>query len=295
MKNPLFYGSGTALITPMDAEGHVSYGEFERLADDQIRRGADALIVCGTTGESATLTDEEHCQLFRCAANAACGRVPVIAGTGCNDTAHTIRLSEQAARCGADGLLLVTPYYNKTNQEGLVRHFTAVVNTVQIPAIVYNVPSRTGVDIAPQTAQRLSENKWIAGIKEASGSAAKAARICGQCGDVLPLYSGNDTDTLAFLALGGIGVISVAANLMPEMLHQLCAAWTHGDLDMARRLQLRLMPLCDALFCDINPMPVKYAMQQIGWRAGSCRLPLCEPEEEKKEQIDAVLHQFELI
>lgn len=295
MKKPLFYGSGTALITPMDTEGHIDYNEFERLADDQVRRGTDALIVCGTTGESATLTDEEHCQLFRCAASAACRRIPVIAGTGCNDTAHTIRLSEQAARSGADGLLLVTPYYNKTNQEGLIRHFTTIVNAVQVPAIVYNVPSRTGVDMTPQTAKKLSENKWIAGIKEASGSAAQAARIRSLCGDALPLYSGNDTDTLAFLALGGIGVISVAANLAPEKLHRLCAAWMGGDLAMAQRLQLYLTPLFDALFCDVNPMPVKYAMQQAGWRAGYCRLPLCELNGEKKKQIDTILRLFELI
>lgn len=295
MKTPLFYGSGTALVTPMDAEGNVDYNEFERLAEDQIRRGADALVVCGTTGESATLTDEEHCRLFRCAASAACGRIPVIAGTGCNDTAHTIRLSEQAARCGADGLLLVTPYYNKTNQEGLIRHFTAIVNAVQLPAIVYNVPSRTGVDMTPQTAKKLSENEWIVGIKEASGSAAQTARIRSLCGDALPVYSGNDTDTLAFLALGGNGVISVAANLAPEKLHRLCAAWMAGDWAMARRLQLCMTPLFDALFCDVNPMPVKYAMQRVGWRVGGCRLPLCELSGEKKKQIDTVLRLFELI
>ena len=295
MKRPVFTGSGTALITPMNLDGSVNYDEFERLADEQIRRGTDALVVCGTTGESATLSDEEHLQLFRCAASAACRRVPVIAGTGSNDTAHTIRLSQAAACCGVDGLLLVTPYYNKTNAEGLVRHFTAVANAVQLPVIVYNVPSRTGMSLTAETAQKLAENPWIFGIKEASGSTAQAMRIRCLCGAKLPLYAGNDTDILSVLALGGSGVISVAANLVPELVHRLCAAWQHGDSAMAQRLQFQLAPLCDALFCDVNPMPVKYAMQRIGWKAGPCRLPLYEPSAEKKESIDTVLRNFELI
>lgn len=295
MKHPVFTGSGVALITPMYPDGRVNYTEFERLVEEQIRCGTDALVVCGTTGESATLSDEEHLQLFRCAVEAAKHRVPVIAGTGSNDTAHAARLSQAAAHCGVDGLLAVTPYYNKTNTEGLVHHFAAIAEAAQLPVILYNVPSRTGMSLTAETAQRLAENPWICGIKEASGIAAQSMRIRSLCGTELPLYAGNDTDILSTLALGGSGVISVAANLVPETVHQLCAAWQQGDLVAAQRLQLWMAPLCDVLFCDVNPIPVKYAMQKIGWDAGPCRLPLYEPSAEKKTQIDRVLRIFELI
>lgn len=295
MKRPLFYGCGTALVTPMRSNGTIDYVEFEHLVERQIRRGADALIVCGTTGESATLTDAEHGELFRIAVGTAGKRVPVIAGTGSNDTAHAVRRSLLAAECGADGLLLVTPYYNKTNQEGLVRHFTAITAAAQLPAILYNVPSRTGMSIEPATAQRLAADPYVCGIKEASGNTAQAARIAALCGEELPLYSGNDNDTLALLALGGQGVISVASNLMPQAFHDLCAAWQCGDVREARQLQLWLLPLCDALFCDVNPLPVKYAMERLGWAAGTCRPPLYDLPDEKKHKINQVLQQYQLI
>ncbi len=295
MKKPLFTGCGTALITPMYPDGRVNYSEFERLAEAQIQSGVDALVVCGTTGESATLTDEEHCELFRRAVQVTRKRVPVIAGTGSNNTAHAIQRSKAAAACGVDGLLLVTPYYNKTNQNGLVCHFNAIVDAVSLPAIVYNVPSRTGVNIEPTTAKRLAEDPRICGIKEASGNMAQSLRILSQCGEDLPLYSGNDGDTLPLLALGGVGVISVVSNLLPAEMHALCAAWQKGDYRKARELQYALQPLCEALFSDVNPMPVKYAMERIGWSAGLCRPPLYDLELEKKNKLDAVLRQYELI
>jgi len=292
-KQPIFYGSGTALITPMLPDGSVNYEEYERLADDQIRRGTEALIVCGTTGESATLTAAEHLELFRRAVKAADGRVPVIAGTGSNNTAHAAQLSVQAAQCGVDGLLLVTPYYNKTSQQGLIQHFETIARAAELPILLYNIPSRTGIALQEDTAALLAQNQYVCGLKEASGSFAYAARLQSRCG--LPLYAGNDTDILAVLAIGGCGVISVASNLVPELVFRLCTAWRAGEIETARQLQLQLMPLCDALFCEVNPMPVKYAMQRIGWNAGPCRLPLWELSKEKKRQIDAVLAQYELI
>ncbi|MBQ7859825.1 MAG: 4-hydroxy-tetrahydrodipicolinate synthase [Faecalibacterium sp.] len=293
MKQPVFYGSGVALVTPMHPDGSVYYEEFERLVDDQICRGSDALIVCGTTGESATLTAQEHLELFRRAVDVSHGRVPVIAGTGSNDTAHAVDLSIHAANCGVDALLLVTPYYNKTSQEGLVQHFTTIADAAQLPILLYNIPSRTGLALKEETAAVLARNQWIRGLKEASGSFAYAAELQSICD--LPLYAGNDTDILAILAVGGHGVISVAANLVPELVFRLCAAWRCGDTACAKKLQLELMPLCKALFCEVNPMPIKYAMQRVGWKTGPCRLPLWELSKDKKRQIDKVLQKYELI
>ena len=295
MKRPLFYGCGTALVTPMREDGSVDYGEFERLVEDQIQRGADALIVCGTTGESPTLNDEEKIELFKVAVSAAQKRVPVIAGTGSNDTAHTVRLSQKAANCGADGLLLVTPYYNKTNENGLAAHYLAITEAVQIPAIVYNVPSRTGVNLTPAVAQKLAADPWICGIKEASGNTAQAVRIAALCGEDLPLYAGNDNDTLALLALGGYGVISVVSNLLPEKVHTLCKVWRSGELARAREIQLELSFWSEALFSDVNPIPIKYAMQRAGWNVGRGRLPLCEATYSAKAKVDEILLRYELI
>lgn len=295
MKRCLFTGCGTALITPMTPTGSIDETEFSRLIEHQIEQGVDALIVCGTTGESATLTDAEHERLFRRAVAVAAKRVPVIAGTGSNDTAHAVHRSQMAAECGADGLLLVTPYYNKTSQNGLVEHFSAITEEAKIPAIVYNVPSRTGMNIEPTTAKELARNEWICGIKEASGSTAQAVRIAALCGDDLPLYSGNDSDILSMLALGGKGVISVVSNLLPAAVHRLCKVWQRGEVLHAQKLQLALSPLVDALFSEVNPVPVKYAMQRIGWSAGECRMPLWKLSESKKQMIDELLQRYELI
>ena len=295
MKKLLFTGCGTALVTPMTSDGAVNEAEFERLVEYQIVQGADALIVCGTTGESATLSDEEHKRLFRKAVDVAQKRVPIIAGTGTNDTAHTIWRSYSAAECGADGLLMVTPYYNKTSQKGLVAHYRAVLEQVPLPTIVYNVPSRTGMNIEPKTARQLADLEWVCGMKEASGNTAQAAQIAALCQDKLPLYSGNDSDTLALLSLGGKGVISVVSNLIPAKIHNLCTAWQNGDTDIARLIQLALVELCDAMFCEVNPIPVKYAMTRMGWSVGDCRLPLYRIGEEKKQKIDRALQMFELI
>ena len=295
MKKPLFTGSGVAIITPMYEDGSVNFDELARLVDDQIVHGTDAIIICGTTGECSTLTDEEHLACIEIAVKTANHRVPVIAGTGSNDTDHGCGMSHKAAELGADGVLLVTPYYNKTSQAGLVAHFTAMVEAAGIPAILYNVPSRTGVNIAPETAKELSKNPLINGIKEASGNISQVAKIAALCGDDLVLYSGNDDQVLPLLAFGGKGVISVVSNIAPQAVHDCCQAWFDGDVQKARALQLKLIPLCDAMFCDVNPIPVKYAMNRIGWAAGECRLPLVEPDAKKKKQIDEALKAFSLL
>ena len=295
MKTPIFTGAAVAVITPMYEDGTVNFDELARVIDDQITHGTDAIVICGTTGECSTLTDEEHLACIELAVQATAHRVPVIAGTGSNDTDHACAMSKKAAELGADALLLVTPYYNKTSQAGLVHHFLNTVEAAGIPAILYNVPSRTGVNIAPETVKTLSEHPLINGIKEASGNIAQVARIAALCGDELVIYSGNDDQIVPLLSLGGKGVISVVSNVAPQLVHDCCQAWFHGDVEKARRLQLDMLPLCDAMFCDVNPIPVKYAMNQLGWAAGECRLPLVEPDEARQAQIRQVLKDFHLI
>ena len=289
MKKPVFTGAAVAIITPMNADGSVNFEELGRIIDDQIAHGTDAIVICGTTGESPTLSDEEHTACIRYAVKQAAGRVPVIAGTGSNDTKYAIWLSQQAQADGADALLLVTPYYNKTSQAGLVAHFTAMAEAGGIPVILYNVPSRTGLNIAPETALELSKHPLINGLKEASGNISQVAKIAQLCGDDLNLYSGNDDQVVPLLSLGGKGVISVVSNVKPELVHNCCKAWFDGDTAKARALQLEMLPLCDALFCEVNPIPVKYAMNVLGWEAGECRLPLVEPSDAHKEQIEQAL------
>jgi 4-hydroxy-tetrahydrodipicolinate synthase len=295
MKKPIFTGAGVAIITPMYDDGSVNFDELGRIVDDQIENGTDAIIICGTTGECSTLTDEEHLACIEMAVEATAGRVPVIAGTGSNDTDHACALTAKAAEAGADAVLLVTPYYNKTSQAGLVAHFTAIAEAGGIPAILYNVPSRTGVNITPETAKILSAHPLINAIKEASGNIGQVARIAALCGDDLVLYSGNDDQIVPLMALGGKGVISVVSNIAPKLVHDCCAAWLEGNVDEARRRQLELLPLCEAMFCDVNPIPVKYAMNRIGWEAGECRLPLIAPEKAKQKQIDETLAAYKLI
>ena len=295
MKNPVFTGAGVAIITPMNADGSVNFEELGRIIDDQIAHGTDAIVICGTTGESPTLSDEEHTACIRYAVKQAAGRVPVIAGTGSNDTKYAIWLSQQAQADGADALLLVTPYYNKTTQAGLVAHFTAMAEAGSIPVILYNVPSRTGLNITPETALELSRNPLINGIKEASGNISQVAKIAQLCGDELNIYSGNDDQVVPLLSLGGKGVISVVSNVKPELVHNCCKAWFEGDTKTACKLQLEILPLADALFCEVNPIPVKYAMNVLGWEAGSCRLPLVEPSDAHKEKIEQALEAEGLI
>ena len=295
MKKLIFTGSAVALITPMQGDGTVNFEELERLAEFHVESGTDAIVVCGTTGESATLEDAEHLECISRVVKVVAGRIPVIAGTGSNNTAHAIMMSKEAKERGADALLLVTPYYNKTSQEGLIKSFTAIVDSVQMPAIIYNVPSRTGVNINPQTALELSKNPWICGLKEASGNISQVAEIAALCGQELPLYSGNDDQVVPLLSLGGQGVISVVANVAPAQMHQLCRLWWDGKTQESCTMQLQLLELCNAMFCDVNPSPVKIAMNLLGWSAGACRLPLVDPSEQNQEKIRRALRNAGLL
>ena len=289
MKKPVFTGSAIAIITPMNPDGSMNLNEMGRIIDDQIQHGTDGIVVCGTTGESATLSHEEHIECIRYAVEKAAGRVPVIAGTGSNDTAFALAISQKAEALGADALLLVTPYYNKTSQAGLVAHYTAIANAVSIPCILYNVPSRTGVNISPATLAELCKLPNINAVKEASGNIAQVAEIAELCGDELNIYSGNDDQIVPLLSLGGKGVISVVAHVMPKEIHEVCRLWFEGKTKESLAMQLKLFPLCKALFCDVNPIPVKWAMNRIGWKAGPCRLPLVDPLPECQKKIEAAL------
>ena len=295
MKRPVFTGAAVAIITPMNTDGSVNYDELGRIIDDQIAHSTDAIVICGTTGESPTLTDEEHTECIRYTVKKTAGRVPVIAGTGSNDTKYAIWLSQQAEADGADALLLVTPYYNKTSQAGLLAHYTAIADAVHIPCILYNVPSRTGCNLTPATLAELAKHPNINAVKEASGNIRHVAEIAAACGDSLNIYSGNDDQVVPLLSLGGKGVISVVSNVKPELVHNCCKAWFDGDTAKARELQLEMLPLCDALFCEVNPIPVKYAMNVLGWEAGECRLPLVAPGDAHKEQIEQALQAAGLI
>ncbi len=295
MKKVIFTGSGVAIVTPMKPDGQVDFEELGRVIEFQIENGTDSIVICGTTGESATLKDGEHLECIRCAVETTAGRVPVIAGTGSNDTAHAVEMSREAAALGADAVLLVTPYYNKTSQAGLVKHFNTIVDAAGLPAILYNVPSRTGINIQPETALELSKNPLICGIKEASGNISQIAQMAALCGDELPLYSGNDDQVVPLLSLGGKGVISVVANIDPARMHRMCQLWFEGKTAESARLQLESMGLCKAMFCDVNPIPVKAAMNMMGWNAGPCRLPLAPLSQEHEAFVKAQLHSAGLL
>lgn len=292
MKKPVFTGSAVAIITPFFADGSVNYAELGRLLDDQIAGGTDAIVICGTTGESSTLTDEEHVECIRYTVERVAGRVPVIAGTGSNDTAYAVELSKQAEKVGADALLLVTPYYNKASQAGLIAHFTAIANAVTLPCILYNVPSRTGCNLLPATLAQLAKLPNINAVKEASGNISQIAEAAALCGEDLNIYSGNDDQIVPILALGGKGVISVLANVAPQAAHDICAKWFAGDIAGSLAGQLAALPLCKALFADVNPIPVKWAMNRLGWAAGPCRLPLVDPSPAVQQQLTAALDSF---
>lgn len=285
MKRPVFTGLCTALVTPFRG-GDVDYEMLRRLIHGQIGAGVDAIVLGGTTGESPTLTVEEKLELFRVGVDTAAGRCRIIAGTGGNCTERAAELSRQAAKLGVNGLLVVTPYYNKTTQTGLVKHYRAVCEAAGIPVIAYNVPARTGMDISLEACRELAKLPGIAGLKEASGDITKVGRILAHCGEGLPVYSGNDDQTVPVMALGGLGVISVASNVVPLEMKALTSACLSGDYVRAAELQRRLLPLMDLLFCQVNPIPVKAAMQMIGLDCGDCRLPLdgLTPENEKKLQ-----------
>ncbi len=294
MKKVVFRGAGVAIVTPFTADG-INFPEFGRLIDDQIAHGTDAIIVAGTTGEAATMNDAEHKEAIKFTVDRVKKRVPVIAGTGSNDTSYAIHLSQYAERAGADGLLLVTPYYNKCTQKGLVAHFQAIADSVNIPCILYDVPSRTGVSIKLTTYVELAKHPNIVAVKEANGDLSSILRLRHACGDELAVYSGNDDQIVPILSLGGQGVISVLSNVAPQATHDMCQLYFDGDVEKARDLQIAYTDLIDALFSEVNPIPVKTAMRLIGWAAGPLRPPLSEMEPEHVEQLKSALRAHELL
>ena len=292
MNNRLFRGAAVALATPFRA-GEIDFEAFERLIDRQIAAGTGALVVCGTTGEPATISHEEREWLIECALRRAGGRVPVIVGVGGNDTRAVIALTRQVKAAGADAALAVTPFYNKTTQAGLIAHFTAVADAADIPVILYNVPARTGVNLLPETAAALAEHPNICGVKEASGDVSQAAELVGLCGDKIALYAGNDDQALPLLSLGGQGVISVVANICPSLVSGLCECFFAGDIDSARAIQLRLLPLCKALFMEVNPIPLKAALAMLGLCGNELRLPLVPASEACRKKLREALAELE--
>ena len=295
MKKPIFTGSGVAIVTPMNPDGSVNYDELGRLIDFQIENGTDAIIACGTTGESATLNHEEHCGVIKYTIEKVNGRVPVVAGTGSNDTAYAIELTKEAKKLGADGVLSVTPYYNKSSQAGLVAHFKAIAEAVDIPIIVYNVPSRTGCNIQPATYVELSKIPNIVATKEAGEKVGDVAKIISMCGDDLDIYTGCDDLTVPVMSLGGIGVISVFANVCPKEMHEITQLCLDGNFADASKMHLHYLELMNALFCDVNPIPVKEAVNMIGFNAGICRLPLVPMSEKTTEYLKSVMEKYDLI
>ena len=292
--NPIFRGAATALITPLTASG-VDYDRFGKLIDWQIAQGIDALVIAGTTGEGSTLTDEEHRAVLKYAVERAAGRTPIIAGTGSNDTDYAISLTKFACDIGADAMLVVTPYYNKATQKGLIQMYTAIADASTKPLILYNVPSRTGVGIEPATYAALADHPMIAAIKEANGNISKIMETAALVGDKLDIYSGNDDQVTPILSAGGAGVISVLSNLMPRKTSEMCHRWFDGDIAGSLKIQLDYLPLINALFCEVNPIPVKAAMAAMGWCENYLRLPLTEMEPEHAEKLYALMRGHGLI
>ena len=286
MKKTIFTGAGVAIITPFDDSGKINFSELGKIIDDQIANETDAIIITGTTGESAAMDDEEHKAAIKFAVEHTNKRIPVVAGTGSNDTAYAIQLSQYAEKVGADALLVVTPYYNKCTQNGLVAHYNKIADSVNIPIIVYNVPSRTGVSIKPET---------YLNVKEANGDLSSIVRTKKLCGEELEIYSGNDDQIVPILSLGGKGVISVLSNVAPKDTHKICQLYFDGKIDEAAKLQIDYCDLIDALFCEVNPIPVKTAMNLLGWNAGKLRMPLSEMEEKTLEQLKTALKNHNLI
>ena len=293
MKKTIFTGAGVAIITPMFEDGSVNYDKLGELIEEQIAEGTDSIVICGTTGEASTLTDEEHIQCIKYTIEKVGGRVPVVAGTGSNDTEYAKWMSIQAAQAGADGLLLVTPYYNKTSQKGMVAHFVTVADAVDIPVILYNVPSRTGCKIEIGTYRELAEHPNIVAAKEASGDISLVAKLAAETD--LDIYSGNDDQTVAVMSLGGKGVISVASNVIPRQMHMMAELALKGDFKGAREIQLKYLELMNGLFCDVNPIPVKEALNLMGKDVGECRLPLVKMEQAKINGLKSVLGKYGLV
>ena len=289
----IFEGAAVAIVTPMNADGSINYDSFGALIDDQIAKHTDAIVTIGTSGEAPTLDDEEHIEAVRFTVEKTAGRVPVIAGTGSNNTAHAVMMSKEAEAAGADGVLLVAPYYNKATQKGLIAHYTEIANSMSLPCIMYNVPSRTGSNILPETAAYLGKNvKNIVAMKEASGDISQVARLAELAGDDLDIYSGNDDQIVPVMSLGGKGVISVLSNIAPQQTHDMVQACLDGDYKKAAKLQLDALEVCRWLFCEVNPIPVKAALNLQGFNVGSPRLPLTEMEEAHKASLKEAMIRY---
>lgn len=293
-KPTIFTGAAVAVVTPF-RNGQIDYPAFDRILEDQIARGTDAIVVAGTTGEAATLTHEEHCDLVAHAVETVAGRVPVIAGTGSNDTAYGIELSRAACDAGADALLLVTPYYNKATPKGLIKNFLETADATNKPIILYNVPSRTGVNIPLSVYKELAKHERIVAVKEASGNISAVAALAAECGKDLDIYSGNDDQIVPILSLGGKGVISVLSNVMPKETHDIVADYLGGNAARATEMQLKLLDLIDALFCEVNPVPAKTAMAMLGFCTEEFRLPLCEMEDANRAKLTAAMKKHGLL
>lgn len=292
----IFKGAGVAIVTPMHEDGSVNYESFKELIEFQIANGTDAIIVCGTTGESSTLTHEEHLDVIRYCTEVVNHRIPVIAGTGSNATDTAVYLSTEAEKFGVDGILLVSPYYNKATQKGLYRHFKTIAESVKVPAILYNVPSRTGCNILPETVVKLcTDVENIVGVKEASGNISQIAHLAAISGGKVDIYSGNDDQIVPILSLGGIGVISVLSNVAPRQTHEICQKFFDKDTEGSCKAQLDAMELCNALFCEVNPIPVKAALNMMGKNAGTYRMPLCEMEPANEERLRKAMQGYGLI
>lgn len=295
MKKTIFKGSGVAIVTPMKDDGSVNFEVLGEIIEFQIKNKTDAIITCGTTGESATLSDDEKTEVIRYTVDKVNGRIPVIAGTGSNNTEHALKMSQNAQKLGVDALLIVTPYYNKTSQKGLIAHYTHIADNVNLPIILYNVPSRTGVSIKPETYLELSKHQNIVAVKEANGDISSIAQTISLCGDNLGVYSGNDDQIIPILSLGGLGVISVFANVCPLECHEINQKFFSGEIKSANDLFIKSIDLMNMLFCDVNPIPVKEAMNQIGFNCGRCRLPLISLSNENKEKLINSMKNFGII
>lgn len=292
----VFTGAGVAIVTPMHEDGTVNFEKLGELLEEQIGAGTDAVIICGTTGESSTLTHEEHLAAIKYTVEKVNHRIPVIAGTGSNCTETAVYLSKEAESYGADALLLVTPYYNKGTQKGLKIHYTTIANSVKLPIIIYNVPSRTGCNILPETvAELVNSVDNIVGIKEASGNISQVAKLMSLVGDKIELYSGNDDQIVPIMALGGKGVISVLSNVAPAQAHEIAASYLAGDVEKSRRMQLEAIDLIDALFCEVNPIPVKTALNLMGKEVGPLRGPLCPMEEKNLERLKKAMKNYGIL
>lgn len=296
MSKPIiFEGAAVAIATPMYADGSVNYDVLAQLIDFQLNNKTDAIVVCGTTGEAKTMNTDEHIKVIKFVVDEVAHRVPVIAGAGSNDTAYGVSLADEAVACGADALLLVTPYYNKTSQEGLIHHYNYIADRAKKPIILYNVPSRTGMNILPETYAELAKHPMIVASKEANGDISALAKSIELCGDDLTFYSGNDDQTTAFISLGAKGVVSVLSNIMPLEAHNIAVAALEGDFKKSAELQIKYLDMCNTLFCDVNPIPVKQALNLMGFEAGECRMPLYRLNDKNQERLITCMKKYGLV